>query len=43
LAFVVTPLFANVIFPAFTAPYFSPFLFPVAGIAAMVTEFVYHR
>jgi len=36
-------ILANVIFPAFTAPYFSPLLFPVAGIAAVVTEFVCYR
>jgi Ca2+/Na+ antiporter len=40
---VVTPILANVIFPAFTAPYFSPLLFPVAGIAAIVTEFMCYR
>lgn len=36
-------IIANVIFPAFTAPYFSPLLFPVAGIAAVVTEFFCYR
>ena len=39
----MTPILANVIFPAFTAPYFSPLLFPVAGIAAVITEFVCYR
>jgi hypothetical protein len=39
----MTSILANVIFPAFTAPYFSPFLFPVAGIAAVITEFVCYR
>ncbi len=36
-------MLANVIFPAFTAPYFSPMLFPVAGISAIVTEFLCYR
>jgi len=39
----VSPILANVIFPAFTTPYFSPLLFPVAGIAAMVTEYACYR
>jgi hypothetical protein len=39
----MTPILANVIFPAFAAPYFSPLLFPVAGIVAIVTEFVCYR
>lgn len=33
-------LFANVIFPAFSAPYVSLFLFPIAGIATLVIETV---
>jgi hypothetical protein len=39
----VIPIIANVIFPAFTAAYFSPLLFPVAGVAAVITEFVCYR
>ncbi len=39
----MTPILANVIFPAFTTPYFSPLLFPIAGIAAVVTEFICYR
>jgi hypothetical protein len=31
---------ANLIFPAFTAPYIAPLLFPIAGIAAIVAETV---
>lgn len=31
---------ANVIFPAFTAPYYSYFFFPLAGIAAVAAEVV---
>ena len=31
-------LIADVIFPAFQTPYIVPFLFPVAGIAAIVVE-----
>jgi len=35
---------ANVIFPAFSAPYFSQLFFPVAGIAAILTEvFVFRK
>jgi predicted permease len=36
-------MLADVIFPAFTTPYISPFLFPVAGIAAIGTEFFCYR
>ena len=37
-------LLANVIFPAFSAPYFSQLFFPVAGIAAILTEvFVFRK
>ncbi len=37
-------LLANVIFPAFSAPYFSQLLFPIAGIAAILTEvFVFRK
>jgi hypothetical protein len=33
----------SAIFPAFCAPYFSPLLFPVAGIAAISTEWFCYR
>ncbi len=36
-------VFANVIFPAFTTPYVSPILFPIAGIAAVVSELYCYR
>jgi len=37
-------LLANVIFPAFSAPYFSQLFFPVAGIAAILTEvFIFRK
>jgi len=34
---------ANVIFPAFTAPYVSPLLFPIAGIAVLAVEFATYK
>ena len=34
---------ADVIFPAFSAPYFAPIFFPVAGIAAIGTEWLCYR
>lgn len=39
----MSPIVANVIFPAFTTPYVSPFLFPIAGILAILTEFCCYR
>jgi hypothetical protein len=39
----MTPILANIIFPAFMAPFILPLLFPVAGIAALVTEFLCYR
>ena len=39
----MNPILANVIFPAFTAPYFSPLFFPIAGLAAVATEFYCYR
>jgi hypothetical protein len=36
-------MLADVIFSAFTTPYISPFLFPVAGFAAIATEFICYR
>jgi len=36
-------ILANVIFPAFAAPYVSAMFFPVAAIAAMLTEAVVFR
>ena len=36
-------MLADVIFPAFSTPYISPFLFPVAGIAAVGTEYFCYR
>ena len=39
----MSPLTADVIFPAFTTPYFSPLLFPIAGIAAIGTEWFCYR
>ncbi len=37
-------IIANVIFPAFTAPYVSVLVFPVAGVAAITTEaYVFYR
>jgi hypothetical protein len=39
----MTPIAADVIFPAFTAPYVSPLLFPVAGVAAISTEWFCYR
>lgn len=37
------PIVADVIFPAFSAPYFSPLLFPVAGILAIGAEWFCYR
>jgi uncharacterized membrane protein YidH (DUF202 family) len=37
------PILADVIFPAFSTPYVSPLLFPVAGIAAIGTEWFCYR
>jgi len=37
------PTISDVIFPAFSAPYFSPLLFPVAGVAAIGTEWLCYR
>jgi hypothetical protein len=39
----MSAIIADVIFPAFAAPYFSPLLFPVAGIAAIGTEWFCYR
>ena len=39
----MSPIFADVIFPAFCMPYVSPLLFPVAGIAAIGTEWFCYR
>ena len=36
-------IFSNVIFPAFSAPYISFILFPVASILAFVTEIIIFR
>lgn len=34
---------ANIIFPAFSAPYYSQLLFPIAGIAAILMEVLIFR
>lgn len=39
----MVPIIADVIFPAFSTPYFSPLFFPVAGIAAIGTEWFCYR
>jgi hypothetical protein len=39
----MSPIVADVIFPAFCAPYVSPLLFPVAGISAIGTEWFCYR
>ena len=43
VSFYVSAILANVIFPAFAPPYFSPIIMPAAGLAALGSEWFCYR